>query len=134
MGCAGQQMKLLIHAPWGLGDAIYVRPLIRDAAQQREVFLETPWPELYSDLPVQFVLGHKGLRLQWRNVQRQDASRWVTPPSGIDQVALGYGPIELETRNVFTSMSYKMPMPMVSEPVWDLPNLGESPVDSGGAP
>jgi hypothetical protein len=125
---------LLIKAPWGLGDAIYVRPVIRDACLQREIYLETPWPELYSDLPVHFVLGHKGLRLQWRNVQRQDAKLWETPPPGIDQVALGYGPIELETADVFTAMARKMPMRMVTEPVWDLPDMGEAPVDSGDAP
>jgi hypothetical protein len=95
---------LLIRAPWGLGDAIYVRPVIRDACLQREIYLETPWPELYSDLPVHFVLGHKGLRLQWRNVQRQDAKIWETPPPGIDQVALGYGPLELEAADVFTAV------------------------------
>lgn len=119
-----------------MGDAIYVRPLIRDAALQREVYLETPWPELYADLNVKFVLGHKGLRLQWRNVQRQAGALWVTPPAGIDKVALGYGPYELAESDVFTAMALKMPMPMVTvtEPVWDLPDLGESPVDPGGAP
>jgi hypothetical protein len=125
---------LLIQAPWGLGDAIYVRPVIQDAVMQREIFLETPWPELYSDLNLHFVRGEKGLRLQMRNVLRQDDKLWVKPPPGIQRVALGYGPIELETSNVFDAMACKMPMPMVTEPVWDLPDLGESPVDSGSAP
>jgi hypothetical protein len=126
--------RLLIHSPWGLGDAIYVRPLIRDAASQCEVWLETPWPELYRDLGVHFVRGEKGLRLQMRNLLRQDAAIWETPPHGIASVALGYGPIELQTQDVFTAMARKMPFPMVTEPVWDLPDLGETPVDSGGAP
>jgi hypothetical protein len=117
-----------------LGDGIYVRPLIRDAALQREVFLETPWPELYRDLNVHFVRGEKGLRLQMRNVLRQDDSLWVKPPRGVESVALGYGPIELQTTDVFGAMAAKMPMPMVTSPVWDLPDLGESPVDPGGAP
>jgi hypothetical protein len=125
---------LLIRAPWGLGDAIYVRPLIRDAAQQRDIYLETPWPELYADLPVRFVRGHKGLRLQWRNVQRQAAQTWVEPPPGIKEVALGYGPLELAEGNVFDAMACKMPMPMRTSPVWDLPDMGDSPVDSGDAP
>lgn len=130
----GRRSGLLIHAPWGLGDAIYVRPLIRDAALQREIFLETPWPEFYSDLNVHFVRGEKGLRTQMRNVLSQDPKLWVKPPAGIQSVALGYGPIELQACDVFGAMAKKMPMPMVTEPVWDLPDLGESPVDSGGAP
>ena len=117
-----------------MGDAIYVRPAIRDAAAQREVYLETPWPELYSDLKVKFVRGEKGLRLQMRNVVRQSSSLWVTPPPGIESVALGYGPIELQDADVFSAMARKMPMPMRSEPTWDLPDLGECPIDSGGAP
>lgn len=125
---------LLIHAPWGLGDSLYIRPVIIDAALQRSVYLETPWPELYADLPVQFVRGEKGLRLQMRNVYRQKASLWVEPPAGIEEVALGYGPIELQTSNVFTAMASKMPMPMVRDPVWDLPDLGECPLDTDGAP
>jgi hypothetical protein len=129
----GRLGPLLIHAPWGLGDAIYVRPIIRDAARQRDIYLETPWPELYSDLPVRFVRGDKALRTQQRNLARQPASLWVRPPYGIESVALGYGPIELETRSVFEAMAYKMPMRPVMEPVWDLPDLGESPVDSGDA-
>ena len=125
---------LLIHAPWGLGDAVYVRPVIRDAAQQRDVYLETPWPELYSDLPVKFVRGEKGLRTQLRNIAQQPADLWTVPPPGIESVALGYGPIELETRSVYEAMACKMPMRPRLEPVWDLPDLGESPVDSGSAP
>jgi hypothetical protein len=131
---SGAGSPLLIHCCWGLGDSLYSRPLIRDAALQREVFLETPWPELYADLPVKFVRGEKGLRLQMRNVLQQNDALWVKPPPGIESVALGYGPIELETGDVFTAMARKMPMPMVTEPVWDLPDLGESPVDSGGDP
>jgi hypothetical protein len=125
---------LLIKAPWGLGDAIYIRPTIADAAAWRTIYLETPWPELYEDLPLYFVKGEKGLRLQMRNVWRQQPTRWVVPPPGIESVALGYGPIELGTRNVFEAMAYKMPMPMRRAPVWDLPDMGECPVDSGGAP
>jgi hypothetical protein len=83
---------------------------------------------------VKFVLGNKALRLQWRNVQRQPAGTWVQPPPGIEKVALGYGPLELAEGNVFQAMARKMPMPMRSKPVWDLPDMGESPVDSGDAP
>jgi hypothetical protein len=126
---------LLIRAPWGLGDAIYIRPVIADAARQRPVYLETPWPELYDDIEgIQFVRGEKGLRLQMRNMWRQPASRWVEAPRGIEEVALGYGPIELETHSVFEAMAVKMPMAMAEPPVWTLPALGESPFDPGDAP
>lgn len=76
--------------------------------------------------------GGKALRTQQKNILTQDDSIWVDPPGGVDKVALGYGPIELQDGNVFTAMARKMPFKMREQPVWDLPDMGETPVDSGG--
>jgi ADP-heptose:LPS heptosyltransferase len=72
--------SLLIRGLWGLGDNIYSRPFVRAAAQKYDVWLETPWPELYEDLDIRFVLGKRKLRTQLKNIARQPASRWSRPP------------------------------------------------------
>lgn len=124
---------LFVKGPWGLGDSVYTRPFIAGIARQRDVFLETPWPELYADLPVRFVRGARLLRTQMRNIARQQNMRWYLPPSDADTVALGYGVNELVRGNVATAMEKKLP-PIRSEPVWDLPDMGRCPFDTGGAP
>lgn len=43
---------VLLRSRHGLGDAFYMRPAVRRAAaREREVFVETPWPQLFSDIP-----------------------------------------------------------------------------------
>lgn len=129
----GPPERLAILGSWGLGDAIYARPLIAAAARRRDVYLETPWPELYADLPIRFTRGNKALRTQQRNMLRQPAGLWSpSPPIGTETVALGYGPLELPQSDVFSVMAGKLPMR--GRPVWDLPALGESPIDTDGAP
>lgn len=69
---------LLIACMHGLGDNIYMRPFIRREASRRDVFLTTPWPELYSDLDsVRFIEPARQLRTQTKNIDRQPAARWT---------------------------------------------------------
>ena len=71
------------------------------------------------------------LRTQNKNIALQTADRWVTPPAGIPSVALGYGHLEMD-RGVFVAMERKLPMK--GRPNWTLPDMGECPLDTGGAP
>lgn len=64
--------KLLVKTQLGLGDNIYQRPFIKSLAKTHELYLQTPWPQLYSDLPVKFVRQDTILRTQNKNLQRQD--------------------------------------------------------------
>lgn len=82
---------LLIRAMGGLGDGIYQRPFIRHACSGHRVFLETPWPELYTDLPLEFVKYETALRTQRKNVARQPKDRYVQAPRGVPHKALSYG-------------------------------------------
>jgi hypothetical protein len=116
-----------------MGDSLYTRPFIRAVAAQREVYLETPWPEFYDDLPVRFVRGQRQLRTQMRNLARQRERQWHQPPGGVETVALGYGAQELVKSNVAAIMERKLPH-IGSTPVWDLPDMGKCPFDTGGAP
>ncbi len=72
----------------GLGDNIYQRAFVQQI--RRPVFLETPWPELYQDMPhVQCVRPSTKLRTQAKNIARQ--SRWARPPMGGAQKHIRYG-------------------------------------------
>ncbi|HVQ14282.1 MAG TPA: hypothetical protein VMS40_11855, partial [Vicinamibacterales bacterium] len=122
---------LHIRAPWGLGDTIYVRPLVADAARRRRVYIDTPWPELYADIDLQFVTSTRILRTQMRNVAMQPAGTFIAPPVGLPSVALGYGHLEMD-RGVFVAMERKLPL--TRRPKWNLPDMGPCPIDTGGAP
>lgn len=107
--------------------------MIADAAKRREVYIDTPWPELHADLDVKYVLGTRLLRTQMRNIALQRGDTWVVPPPGIPSVALGYGHLEMD-RGVFVAMERKLPMRRGTRARWTLPDMGPCPLDTGGAP
>jgi hypothetical protein len=127
------QRSLFVRGPWGLGDSIYTRPFVAGIAAERDVWLETPWPDLYVDLPVRFVRGARQLRTQMRNIARQQNMQWFRPPADAETVALGYGVLELTKSNVAATMERKLPR-MKAAPTWDLPDMGKCPFDPGDAP
>lgn len=66
----------------GLGDNIYQRAFLKSLAKSGDVWLDTPWPELYCDLPnVHPVKPHTRLRTQAKNLNNSDVE-WSKPPSG----------------------------------------------------
>lgn len=61
---------MIVAGMRGLGDNIYQRAFLRN--MKGPVYLETPWPELYSDMPhVLPVRPHTTLRTQLKNMERQ---------------------------------------------------------------
>jgi hypothetical protein len=124
--------SLLIRGQWGLGDNIFARPFVRACAEKYDVWLETPWPELFEDLPLWFVAGKRNLRTQMRNVDRQRASRWSTPPSGIREIRLGYGHAELARGSIVAALERQVAAIGVTLPApsWDLPRMAASPIAS----
>jgi hypothetical protein len=63
---------------WGLGDNIYARPFVKELARTRDVYLETPWPEIYSELDIKFVRpAQRPLRTQLKNIARHPTHRWT---------------------------------------------------------
>lgn len=83
---------LHVRGMGGLGDCVYARPLIRHFLDVRgELWLSTPYPELYEDLagvyPVRWKDG--GLRCQSKNMARHSGT-WVLPPKGAERVRLMY--------------------------------------------
>lgn len=69
---------MYVEGMYGLGDNIYQRAIVR--ALPGPVYLKTPWPQLYADLPnVLPVQPMTRLRTQRKNAAR--AWRWHTVPA-----------------------------------------------------
>jgi hypothetical protein len=122
--------RLLVNGCWGLGDCIYTRPFVRAATANFEVWLETPWPELYEDLDIKFVCGSRQLRTQLKNMARQLPERWSPAINGDRQIRIGY--FDLVVRSIILSMQRQwVHFGVVFDPaLFDLPDMGPSPVVS----
>ena len=122
---------ILVRGMWGLGDNIFSRPFVRAAAAQYEIHLETPWPELYADLDIRFVRGGRRLRTQQKNMARQPAELWWSPPlPAMREIKVGY--FDLASRSIIRSLECRWAALKVGfDPaLFDLPEMGPSPVES----
>lgn len=109
---------MIVRGMKGLGDNIYQRAFVKRL--QGPVYLETPWPELYEDLPgVKFVKAETPLRTQAKNMALQQDARWENPPRG-SVVTVQYG-----TAGIVTGMRRCFG---VAPGSFDLPDFGPSPV------
>ena len=119
---------LLVHGMKGLGDNIFQRPFVRAAcARHSEVFLETPWPELYEDLgQVRPIRTFTKLRTQGRN-ERSSAARWSDAPRAAVKARFGYGSIELRTSTILESLERGVPLNRGDRLALDLPASCQTP-------
>lgn len=82
---------IVIKGMQGLGDNIYQRAFIKSLLKSSDVLLETPWPEIYEDLPgVNFLKPHTKLRTQKKNLERATDVKWHPPYFG-NAKAISYG-------------------------------------------
>lgn len=108
---------MLIRGMKGLGDNIYQRAFIRQLPGR--IWLETPWPELYRDMPhVRFARPATDLRTQAKNIARH--AGWVSPPRGLGQLSIRYG-----APGIYNGMRNSF---RVQPGLLDLPDFGPSPV------
>jgi hypothetical protein len=117
---------LFIRGLWGLGDNCYSRPFVRAAAQKYDVWLETPWPELYEDLDIRFVRGSRKLRTQVKNIARQPASHWSKRPAIRRELTVSYG-ADLARLSIIEAIERRFQFVGVAfDPgLFDLPDVGE---------
>jgi hypothetical protein len=117
---------LLIRGQWGLGDNIYARPFVKELAKQFEIYLDTPWPEIYEDLPVRFVLQPRALRTQMKNVRRQAPERWSPPPPHVSLRTVNYGQSDMPRRSIpqILAARFRADADWSS---WDLPHWHSAP-------
>ncbi len=111
---------LYVRGMHGLGDNLYQRAFVSQL--EGPVWLQTPWPELYEDLPeVHFVRPHTALRTQVKNLERQSSGRWSQPPAGAPEIGVSYGVPSPLYRSGFVSTVESMRRLFKVEPVWSLP-------------
>lgn len=79
---------IYVQGMQGLGDNIYQRAVVRELTRDYSVSLETPWPQLYADLPIRCVRPQTRLRTQAKNIAGWDA--WAQPPRGVAPARLSY--------------------------------------------
>ena len=64
---------IAIRGMQGLGDNVYQRAFIKSLVKSKEVLLETPWPEIYEDLPnIKFIKPQTKLRTQKKSLEKVD--------------------------------------------------------------
>jgi hypothetical protein len=128
-----RRKPILVRGLWGLGDNIFQRPFVRAAAEQYELHLETPWPELYADLNIKFIYGKRRLRTQQKNMARQPPEQWFRPSPIVPmrEVTVSYGR-DLTTSSIVKALEHRWSSLNVGfDPaLFDLPDLGASPVKS----
>ena len=82
---------IAIKGMFGLGDSVYQRAFIKSLVKSTPVLLETPWPEIYQDLPnIKFLKPHTRLRTQKKNADRVDESVWAGRYYG-NAIQISYG-------------------------------------------
>jgi hypothetical protein len=113
---------LLVRGQWGLGDNIFARAFVKELAKVHTLYLETPWPEIYSDLEVRFVRGQRSLRTQLKNISRQPATRWVPAPNCAIR-AVNYTGRELPGMNIPRALARCFGVG-ANWSAWDLPDWG----------
>jgi len=117
--------RVVVRGMRGLGDCIYQRAFIRRL--DADVYLDTPWPELFADLRnVQCVKPETRLRTQRKNA-RSSAYQWAAEPRDAPVLCVGYGHRELRVGSIPSAMARQFG---VSDPVFDLPDFGPSPIRS----
>jgi hypothetical protein len=107
---------MIIHGMRGLGDNLYQRAFIK--ALPKPAYLDTPWPEIYQDLPgVHFIRPQTNLRTQAKNIARH--SSWLMPPAKQPARHIRYG-----TEGIIPGMIASFG---VMPGAFDLPPLPPSP-------
>lgn len=119
--------SLLITCMRGLGDGVYQRPFIRAQGEVGEVYIDTPWPELYGDLPGVHCVRPASMpyRTQAKNMARQTGNVWAAAPRNVRRKQFTYALVrpgsiceELERHVGLAGRPFR----------FDLPNLGPSPI------
>jgi hypothetical protein len=99
-------LPLWVKGMGGMGDNLYQRPLIRHLLAQRgQLWLSTPYPEIYADLPgvIPVRWNTLELRCQLKNMARQAEGLYQPPPPRPETVRIGY-----RLRDIRTSISEEM--------------------------
>ena len=120
--------QLRIIGMQGLGDNLYQRAFIKTLANERDIYLETSWPEFYSDLPVKVVKPSvwAKLRTQRKNVERSKVA-WQPPPTSCEAKRISYTLAFRSGRSIINGMEESFGIKFNAED-FGPPPLPESPI------
>lgn len=105
---------------YGLGDNIFQRPFVKTISERKEIFIQTPWPEIYRDINgVRFIKPETRLRTQRKNIDKQLSGTWEKL-SPMPFLKIGYGGKDLNNGSIFRAMRSKFKVDPVD---FDLPSF-----------
>lgn len=95
----------------GLGDTLYLRPFIKYLAQHHRLYIETSWPELFTDIDV-FCVRPDNLKLRTQNKNISKNEKYYTKhiPKDIVKEHVHYGP-NIQTSNILTELNRRIGIP-----------------------
>lgn len=117
---------LLLHGRGGLGDAVFMRPFVREASRNATVYVDTSWPQLYADLNAHVVRRMGGLALQRYHGDQHPGSTWETLSPRAKPINLRYRWSKLLKRSMLAEMELlsgikpdplELDLPPLPEPV-----------------
>ena len=104
---ARKRPEVFINSMKGLGDNVYQRTIVKELCAENDVYITTPWPELYADLAnVYFVKEETHLRTQKKNISYQIDPVWVDKvPTTFDQkIEFSYEQALVDGRTILSGM------------------------------
>lgn len=114
---------LFVQGMHGMGDNLHQRAVVRELMASHEVWLETPWPSIFHDMPgVNLMQKGSSLRTQAKNLVREaDLYSAKECPDGVRHLRIHYPPAKVrQHRGVLAAMSaqagvrvgdFRMPVP-----------------------
>lgn len=116
----------------GIGDTLYARPFVKMLVEEgHDVFVETPLPFIFGDLPVKFLRTSTQYRTQAKALQLS-TTQFYDAPSQVDRaIEFFYDDTALKRHNIVSYMETAFGYEAGStRPVFDLPtNLAHHGLD-----
>ena len=114
---AGEPPEALVNSMRGMGDNIFQRPYVATlCGLYDKVFIDTPWPHLYADMPSNLILlsPKTNLRTQKKNAEKHKVEYHFYPRSiqalqtdlSVRKFNTGY---RLTSENIYQELDSKLP-------------------------
>lgn len=110
--------QLIIETQQGLGDCIFHRPFIKELIKTYQVYLKTPFTEIYQDLDIKFIKDSSRLRTQDKNIKRSKVEFVKAPNAQI--INPKYSSAHLATGNIVDGLKKGYG---IAPKEYDLPNF-----------
>lgn len=126
---------IIIEAMHGFGDTLYSRPVVRQLAKERRVYVKTPLPHFYDGIPGVVPLNTSTpLRTQAKANRTLHKHYDTEAPQGYETVGLRYGRDSLKRTSIIEGLCLKAGVNSRGI-IYDLPKLPPPPlINSGNKP